>query len=175
MLSKRIQRSKGRLSSRQAIILGFISLFLYSPAYAEQLTHCHDGDTCWVKTSDGSPYKVRLYGVDAPEKDQPYGPEATAYMNHMLQGQEVKVICRGRSDDRRTCDLFFNGQDVSGLLVKEGFAWDYPEYSKGKYTALQQEARTHKRGLWHPPDQSSPYCWRWLGTPQCNANPQYQP
>ena len=65
----------------QYIIIGFISLFLYSPALAETLqgkvVKIADGDTVTIVDNSGKKHRIRLMGIDAPEKDQPYGDSST--------------------------------------------------------------------------------------------------
>jgi len=62
-----------------------------------------------------------------------------------------------------------------GRSGQEGLALDYSEFSHGKYKKLEEEARRNKRGLWAVDTTMSPYCWRWLGTKECNADQYYQP
>ena len=65
----------------QYIIFGFISLFLYSPALADTLqgkvVKIADGDTVTIVDNSGKKHRIRLMGIDAPEKDQPYGDSST--------------------------------------------------------------------------------------------------
>jgi endonuclease YncB( thermonuclease family) len=155
--------------------LALLCLLLSStPTFPEVVNHCSDGDTCRVKSSDGGQFKVRIFGIDAPESDQPYGKEAQHFINDLLDSKTVNLNCRGESYDRHTCDVFLNGKNVSGILVQQGYAWDYPEFSHGQYTQLQQKAKALKLGLWKDTHPISPYCWRWTGTLTCK-NDSYQP
>ncbi|MBY0404616.1 MAG: thermonuclease family protein, partial [Cyanobacteria bacterium] len=86
-------------------------MFAFS-AQADQVLYCHDGDTCRLVGPLGE-YKVRLFGVDAPEIKQAYGEAARDFLNGFIQGKDVEARCKGRSYDRQTCDLFYQGQDVS--------------------------------------------------------------
>jgi micrococcal nuclease len=141
------------------------------------VTRCHDGDTCHLKRLDGTSFKARLYGVDTPESEQAYGPEAKRFIENLIKGKQVVVNCHGRSDDRQTCDLFLsNGQSVQEMLVKLGYAWDYPQFSKKHYAALQLEAKNARLGLWSQTNIVSPYCFRYTGVAECEStHNQVQP
>ena len=65
----------------QYIIIGLVSLILYSPALADTLqgkvVKIADGDTVSIVDDSGKKHRIRLMGIDAPEKDQPYGDSST--------------------------------------------------------------------------------------------------
>jgi len=169
MFQNRGSRSRRWVSSFQALVL---TLALPAAVWADTVQSCHDGDTCRVQTSNGV-IKVRLDGIDAPEADQPFGRESGKRLEELAKGKAVVLKCKGYSYNRQTCSMTVNGQDVQAQLVKEGLAWDYPEYSHGRYQALQQDAQRSKIGLWSA-KPTSPYCWRWAGKDSCQ-NQQYEP
>ena len=53
-------------------------------------TKVSDGDTIHVVTDGNVKFKVRLDRIDAPEKDQPYGKESTAYLSSLIRGKTVR-------------------------------------------------------------------------------------
>lgn len=89
-----------------------------------------DGDTIVI---DG--IHIRLFGIDAPELDHPFGQKAKWAMVNLCKGQIVTAHFHGgQSHDRyvATC-LLPDGRDLSEELVKLGLALDWPKYSDGVY------------------------------------------
>lgn len=117
-----------------------------------------DGDTLAIS---GQPARVRLYGIDAPEKAQacrdasgrlyPCGNHATAHLGRLI-GRDGTVTCRVRNMDvyQRVvaeCETVA-GVSLNREMVRAGWAIDFIRYSSGKYAAEQREAEGARRGLW---------------------------
>lgn len=121
------------------------------PDLSGTVTHVRDGDTIEV---DGVP--VRLNGVSAPERGERYGAEASAFMERLVMGQEVRCQLNGeRSYDRVIGRCFIDGQDIGAAIIEAGLARDCPRYSGGRYTA--EDRAGQERGLM--PGYSLPgYC-----------------
>jgi len=126
-----------------------------------------DGDTIVVYDKERDRIaKIRLYGVDCPEKDQPFGEEATIYTSEMLKYEPVivRVVTTDRYGrfvglvERVSDKLKFNGK-----LVEDGFAWVssycYASFCD-EWKELQFTARQTKIGLWQYPDPVNPEIWR---------------
>ena len=151
-----------------------ILVFLISSiANADSVISCVDGDTCRIKTKNGI-IDIRLSGIDAPESDQPFGSEAQKYLFDLLKDKDLTIQCNGKSFDRKVCTIFIGSLDVQKNLVAHGWALDFPKYSGGKYAKEQEAAEKLKFGIWNAKDIFSPYCWRWLGLPECNKNKLFQ-
>jgi endonuclease YncB( thermonuclease family) len=114
-------------------------------AYAEQVRYVIDGDTFIM--ADES--RVRLSGIDAPELTQPFGQESRVYLDKLVAGRDVVLQCNGEmSYNRRVCDAFVAGLDIQRELVGRGLAFDYSQYSHGKYRSAEDFAYRMKRGVW---------------------------
>lgn len=151
-----------------------IFFFLFSiSTHADSLVSCFDGDTCKIKTKNGL-ISVRLDGVDAPESDQPFGNEAKNFLVEMLMGKKIDLKCKGVSFKRKVCSIYINKLNIQNEMVVNGWAMDSPKYSGGKYKNSEALAKSAKLGMWQGLNLYSPYCWRWLGTSNCNKNRLYQ-
>ena len=151
-------------------------LFTSQLALADTVVSCNDGDTCRFIDAKKIVRKVRFAGIDAPETDQQSKKPATAYLLNLLIGKKAELKCSGKSDDRIVCEVFVGKDDISMQMVEAGWAWDYPQYSNGKYKAAQEKAKSAKLGLWKEPNIESPFCFRYIGTPDCSRTKnQYQP
>jgi endonuclease YncB( thermonuclease family) len=102
--------------------------------------HVIDGDTLTVGR-----HKIRLCGIDAPERGEPGYKEATDYLRHLTEGKAVQcrpvgagTPCDGRSRlnsrDRMVATCFVDGRDLAAELVRAGHAKDWPKFSGGYYS-----------------------------------------
>lgn len=107
-----------------------------------------DGDTIRVLDSAKQEYKIRLYGIDAPEKKQAFGNKAREYLASLIAGKEVKVLVKDKDRYQRNIGLVeLNGMDINKEMVKNGYAHAYTEYSED-YISEEADARAFKLGLW---------------------------
>lgn len=120
-----------------------------------------DGDTLTV-LADRQQIKVRLEGIDAPEKGQPFGDKARQELGRLVFGKAVKVQTTGKDRYGRTLGRVFVGEtDVNVHLVRQGLAWWYRKYSDDpKLKAAEEAARRARRGLWSDPSPVAPWDWR---------------
>jgi endonuclease YncB( thermonuclease family) len=115
------------------------------------VTHVSDGDTLWVRLegSAGKAVKLRRQGIDAPERCQPWGPQAAAALRgHVLQ-RRVRVQTRATDVYRRTmARVSLDGEDIGAWLTRQGHAWN-DGYARrpGPYAAQEQLARIAGLGL----------------------------
>ena len=116
-----------------------------------------DGDSLTLLV-DQTQYKIRLIGIDAPEKNQPYGNRAKQELSAKVFGKEVRVVSKGQDKYRRTLGVVeIEGRDVNLEMVKEGWAWSY---RSKPYAEAEQEARKARVGLWADPNPIPPWEWR---------------
>ncbi len=114
-----------------------------------------DGDTVRIPG-----YTVRLYGVDAPEKDQPFGPQATMCLAALVWGRIVEVYPRDEDRyGRLVAVLKVGDREVNETLVARGCAWAYPKTGR-EYRDEERRAREQGLGLWSQPDPIPPWEWR---------------
>ncbi len=136
-------------------------LWVASPLFAlsGKVVSIHDGDTITV-LSGKEQTKVRLYGIDAPEKKQDYGQKSKQFLANLIAGEVVEVDERGKDRYKRTLGIIhYKGQDINAQMVLNGYAWAYEKYSR-MYADQEKLARENKLGLWQSSDPTPPWEWR---------------
>ena len=120
-----------------------------------------DGDTIKVM-HNGNAEKIRLYGIDCPEKSQPFGKKAKRFASDIVfkkivEIKPIKKDCYGRT----IAWVHVGNKCLNKELVKEGMAWHYKKYSNDADLArLEMQARVYKIGLWINPHAVPPWEWR---------------
>ncbi|OKO72859.1 thermonuclease family protein [Bradyrhizobium sp. AS23.2] len=113
-----------------------------------------DGDTLEIHGT-----RVRLWGIDAPESNQlcrdddakhfRCGAKAANDLDSFIVGRPVKCVEVDRDRYGRSVGVCtVNNTDLADWLVRNGLAFDWPQYSKGAYAEVQREAEQNERGLW---------------------------
>lgn len=102
-----------------------------------------DGDTIII---DG--VRLRLYGIDAPEMNHPWGKRAKWAVVEMTRGHRVRAeLLDDVSYDRCVARCYLpDGRDIGAELVGLGLALDWPKFSGGCYRHLEPEGV--RRKLW---------------------------
>ena len=122
-----------------------------------------DGDTITVQAPNApEPVRVRLAQIDAPEKKQPYGPEAKAALTALLSEHSVTVEYEKTDRYGRIIgQVYADGVDVNRTLVETGMAWVYRDYVHTvAYEHAEEAAREAHRGLWANPYPTPPWVYR---------------
>ena len=131
-----------------------------------------DGDTITV-LHNGRGERVRLHGIDCPEKGQGFGTVAKQFTSALIFGKEVTVMVQDSDKYGRTIGevKLLDGRVLNQELVKAGLAWWYRRYAPGDTAleGLEMEAREAKRGLWVDPNPIPPWEWRKLKRSQSLA------
>lgn len=151
------------------LALAGIALAAASPtAFSARVVRVIDGDSLEV-APDGSREKleIRLFGIDSPERGQPYSQAARAELSRLVKGKTVRLEVRDHDSYGRTvARVFADGVDVNLAMVREGAAWVYRKYSKDKaLLAAEENARRARRGLWglDGAEPVPPWEWRHAG------------
>lgn len=141
-----------RASYLAALAIAALVLAFRSPGadFQGRVVRIVDGDTLDVLHSQQAE-RVRLYGVDAPEKSQPFGSRARQFTAGLVFGQTVTVRDKGRDRyGRALAEIrLSDGRSLNRELVANGFAWHYKHYSSDfDLVQIEEIARKQKRGLW---------------------------
>ena len=143
-------------------------LFSFVDARAEVLigkvVGITDGDTITVLDGNKTQHKIRLMGIDAPEKKQEFGNESKKALSNYIYQKEVTVDYKKQDRYKRIVGKVLLGkQDICLQMVKDGMAWHYKDYEKEQsktdrelYREAEAKARELKVGLWHQADAIKP-------------------
>ncbi len=143
-------------------------LFLSCNIYAQttitgKVVKVTDGDTFNLLTKEKKQIRVRVYGIDAPERSQSFGNASRKYLASMIAGKQVTAFVTktdryGRKIAKVKTDSI---NDISFEMIKSGMAWHYSYYDNTKvYAEAEKAARAAKKGLWILPDPVNPYLYR---------------
>ena len=153
------------------ILIPAISLLFSFPVWADFtgiVVKVSDGDTIQVQDDKGALHKIRLAGIDAPEKKQDYGIISRDNLSKSIAFKPVTV--KSKKIDRYGRELgkvLLDNADVNLAQVKAGLAWHYKKYERDQttedrvnYSSSEKEARAFKYGLWNSDKQIPPWDYR---------------
>lgn len=135
-----------------------------SKAEQGQFVAAPDGDTLHVQTETRGLVKVRVAGIDTPERGQAYWRVARAHLISFTKNKPIALDCFKKDRyERDVCRVAVNGEDLGASLVAAGLAWHYKEYQseqtpeeRKRYSALEVLAREKQIGLWQESDPMPP-------------------
>lgn len=136
-----------------------LTCLLATPLLAETLTgtckRVLDGDTLLL--TDGT--TVQIWGIDAPEKGQPYADQARSYLNQLTKGRKLTIEVK---DTDRYGRVVGKVNDIAFHMVRAGLAWhdDYNAPEAEHLNKLMYGARKARRGLWADENPVRPYDFR---------------
>ena len=115
-----------------------------------------DGDTIKVLDSNKKEHKIRLMGIDAPEKKQNFGSASKQALSNYIYQREVTVEYKKKDRYQRILGkVILDKQDVCLAMISDGMAWHYKDNEKEQsktdrdlYSQAELKAREAKRGLW---------------------------
>lgn len=156
---------------RRIAILSILASCLFSVAAAElrgQVVGVTDGDTITVLDDQRTQHKIRLAGIDAPEKAQPFGQRSKEHLSNLVFGRAVLVETEKQDRYQRTVGkVLIDGRDTNLAMVVAGMAWHYKKYAGEQsasdrllYSTAESDAKGTLRGLWADPEAIAPWDWR---------------
>jgi endonuclease YncB( thermonuclease family) len=142
--------------------------FAHAQEVGGRVVAVQDGDTVTILDADRVQHRVRIAGIDAPEKSQAFGEAAKQSLARLVHGQRVDAHCPKRDRyGREVCSVYLGARDVGLEQVRSGYAWWYREYAREQtpadraaYEAAEAEARQARRGLWTDPAPQPPSAFR---------------
>ena len=158
-----------------------LAMSLCSAAMAEtiegRVVGVSDGDTITVLDQDHRQIKVRLGGIDAPEKKQAFGDRSKQNLSRMVFNKEVRIEWHKRDKYGRTigkvwvapvsCTNCAKTVDANLAQLNAGMVWWYRQYAKEQsvedqrqYSKAETDAQNRRIGLWADPSPIPPWAWR---------------
>jgi len=127
-----------------------------------------DGDTLTLLDGVNTRYRIRLAGIDAPEKAQTYGDASKRHLSRLVYGESVKVEYEKHDRYGRIVGkVLKDGRDASLEQLQAGLAWHYKQYQREQsradrrtYAESEREAQQAHAGLWRDLDPVAPWTWR---------------
>ena len=127
-----------------------------------------DGDSITVLDAEKEQHKIRLAGIDAPERKQPYGKVARQFLaKHVFKKQVCVGWYKRDKYDRLVGVIRIGGEDMNLKLVQAGLAWHYKQYQneqsksdRALYADAHKNAEKMNTGLWGERRPIAPWLWR---------------
>ena len=163
-------KKRGIMVRRNILLCTLLTVLVVSPslswAWSGMVVGVTDGDTIKVMGTHNKQVKIRLYGIDTPEKGQAFGKKAKQFTSGMVFGKIVEVDPVTVDRYGRTIALVYDtdGKSLNEELVRAGFAWVYTRYCDWaicqEWEKIEAETRKAKMGLWHDPNPIPPWEFR---------------
>lgn len=137
-------------------------VFLPLAALGAEVIRIVDGDT--IVLNDSS--RIRLYGIDCPERGQPGEAEAAQATSQLVSGQTVQIENLYADRYGRTVAIVIleSGDTLQEALLQKGMAWVAPQYCKrpecDSWRNLEHSARLARIGIWQDEHAVPPWEWR---------------
>jgi len=130
--------------------------------------HVYDGDSFRLHTSDGRDLGVRIAGIDAPERTQPFANISRKALREAIDDRDVRVeAIKVDPYGRVVGRVFVAGRDVGLEQLDRGLAWHFVRYDadlspteRERYARAQRQAQTRRAGLWRQNDPQAPWLFR---------------
>ena len=152
----------------------FICLFFFNCAEAQNkllvksseqagtVVKIIDGDTFDLLTKEKNTIRIRMNGIDCPERKQDFYKVSKDALAAYIFKKEVKLINTGRDRNKRTIAIVFcNEENINLAMIRNGYAWHYKKYSTdSSFAKAEKQARTAKKGLWQMDNPVAPWEFR---------------
>ena len=146
-----------------SFLLLVLPIFCSAQRFTVKVVGISDGDTFTCINDDNLQLKIRIFGIDAPEKKQAFGNNSKEYLSSLIFGKRISINVQYKDGYGRYIAYVYSpeGKDVSLLMLHEGMAWHFTKYDNNKvYSDAENVARKAKRGLWSDPSPIPPWDYR---------------
>lgn len=145
-----------------------VPLFSAAAEFDGTIIGVADGDTVTLLDASKTQHRIRLDGIDAPERSQPHGQRARQSLAALAHGKPAHADCpKIDRYGRAVCRVTVDGVDVGLEQIRRGLAWHYVKYAHEQraidritYARAESDARSTSLGLWSFSDPIPPWDYR---------------
>ena len=145
-----------------------VNLLTHAEVLVGRVVGVSDGDTITVLDADKTERKIRLMGIDAPEKSQDFGSASKQALSNYIYQREVTVDYKKLDKYKRIVGkVMLDKQDICLAMIELGMAWHYKDYEKEQsktdrdlYSQAELKARESRIGLWQTSNPLEPSAFR---------------
>lgn len=156
------------LSQAFTIALLFTSLVANALTLEGRVVGVADGDTITVLDNTKTQYKIRLAGIDAPEKSQPFGNVSKKSLSDLVYGKPVTIdYTKQDRYGRLVGKVLHEGNDINYVQIQRGLAWFYRKYKselsvadQSAYQRAEEASQNQRLGLWTDTQPIAPWDYR---------------
>lgn len=151
-----------------ALLLALAASCAWADTLTGRVVAVLDGDTITVLDASRQEHRIRLSGIDAPEKAQSFGQASKQALSDQIYDRQVEVETSKRDKyGREIGKVRIGGADANLEQIRRGLAWHYKRFQNEQpledrlaYLQAEDEARAARRGLWSEPGAVAPWDWR---------------
>jgi endonuclease YncB( thermonuclease family) len=157
-----------RITKLFNMTLMMLSFGLNAATIEGKVVNVADGDTITVLDEKNIQYKIRLQGIDAPEKAQPYGQKSKQSLHQLVHSKQVTVEYQKKDKYGRIIGkVLLNGIDICLKQIELGMSWHYKQYESEQsrqdreiYTKAELFAQAERLGIWNDKLPTAPWEFR---------------
>ncbi len=160
-----VKEKRGVMMKKVLLCAVLVLMAATSWAWQGKVVGVADGDTITVLRDGHDQYKIRLYGIDAPESSQPHGKASKSNLSELVFGKIVDVDPTDTDKYGRTvARISVDGTNVNAEQLRDGYAWLYRQYCDdpmcSEWAGLEAQAKASRVGLWSDKEPMAPWEWR---------------
>lgn len=154
--------------NKTAVLISCIITLWFSAvpalAWTGKVVDIREGDVLKVSHPEKGVITMMLYGIDAPEKKQPFFKQAKEFLTDKVEGQVVNVLEFVTEQKVVTAIIVHDGVNINEQVLQAGYGWVYKKYCHQDFCSdwltYEKQARDQKLGLWQDENPTPPWEWR---------------
>lgn len=155
------------MTFKHLLSISFLLLLISQSSFSQELlkgkvVKISDGDTMTVLDSLNQQHRIRLHGIDSPEKGQDYYQVAKDYAGQLCFQKQVEVAILDYDHYKRAIGkIYVDGLEVNLSLLKVGLAWHFTQFDQSEeYALAEAEAKLNKMNIWSLKTVTAPWEFR---------------